>query len=99
MESQDLHQIAELLQSQLEPIRSHLYRLEQRFDGLERRFDGLEKRFDGLEHKLNFHVAALHERIDETNANIGYYFEQCASKDDHHKLVQRMEKVEAVVMN
>ncbi|MDP3976081.1 MAG: hypothetical protein Q8P95_04135 [bacterium] len=77
-----------LILPQFEEIRDAIQRINERVDQLTRDIKGLRE-------EMHDHVFSLHQRIDETNVNIGYHFELCAPMKEHQVLVKRVNVLEA----
>jgi len=64
--------------------------VNERFAEVNERFAEVNERFN----EMNEHFAAVHERIDDSIALNGRYFNDCASKNEHRVLEKRVKVLE-----
>lgn len=63
-------------------------------DELKSEMGGLRAEMKAMRRDINNHVASIHARIDENTGTIGYYFEQCCSKQEYKGLKKRVNRLE-----
>jgi len=82
------------LTGRIDRLEERLDSLEYRMKGLENRMDHVDERVQELKKKLDERFLTLHDKIEENTVLVGYYFEQCATKEqvnDHEGRLKRLE--------
>lgn len=82
------------LDKRLDRVEDRLSNVEDQLSNVENRLSNVEGNVKGLKESQDEQFLALNERVDESIELIGYYFEKCATKDEHQALVGRVDVLE-----
>ena len=89
-ENREIKAILTLTNKRLDDINLHLADQSRRIDETNKRIDETNKRIDSVREELTQRIDETNNKIDETNKRINRLYEVIVSRDDHHKLEEKV---------